>query len=411
MYLCHLCLIILLWKLSESDFRFHCPVQSHRKHIAEHRCGSMDSYFCLFNRNEHYFTQFCRKQSDFEAPGHKLIVAGSSNGTLQGADCNSEFYQPFKFLSSGSSRCVYEKSYCSGEGQVVYRNGTLENDRSCRCDYTRGYDFVNKPRHRCYCVPSEEDCSCHLKLCQSNYILSPDYECLNENEWKPSFHCDAISPVVLPKDPKIPYWTDNSSLKADAIANGKSAGVAVLVVFMLMLSVPPKVDETIASLIAMDKLKLEDDKGEVPNHVSGKICLHQIDQQGLVKSACAYHIAFRLKNEFGYTIVPAQQPSDITHYYIPGTHQVFIIDDFIGKYEFDEAEAVSWEKEGPLIHKILSNNDQTKVVLTCRKSIWHPDIFDRFGLQAFVCDLDTDKLRLTLLEKRTICEAYLEKVT
>lgn len=105
--------------------------------------------------------------------GQKLIVAGSSNGTLQGADCNSEFYQPFKFLSSGSSRCVYEKSYCSGEGQVVFTNGTLENDRSCRCDYTRGYDFVNKPRHRCYCAPSEEDCSCHLKLCQSNYILSP----------------------------------------------------------------------------------------------------------------------------------------------------------------------------------------------------------------------------------------------
>lgn len=104
--------------------------------------------------------------------GHKFIVAGSSKGTLQGADCNSDFYQPFTFLSSGNSRCVFKKSHCSEEGQVVYRNGTSREDRSCRCDYTRGYDFINKPRHRCYCEPSEEDCSCHLKICQSDYILS-----------------------------------------------------------------------------------------------------------------------------------------------------------------------------------------------------------------------------------------------
>ncbi|CAC5355617.1 unnamed protein product [Mytilus coruscus] len=173
MYICSLCLIMSLWKLSESGFSFHCPVQSHWKHRAENNCGSVDGYFCLFNRNEHYFTEFCRKPPDFEAPGQKLIVAGSSNGTLQGADCNSDFYQPFKFLSSGNSRCVYEKSYCNGEGLVTSSNGTLENDRSCRCDYTRGYNFINQPKHRCYCVPSEEDCSCHLKICPSNHILSP----------------------------------------------------------------------------------------------------------------------------------------------------------------------------------------------------------------------------------------------
>ncbi|XP_052076510.1 uncharacterized protein LOC127714492 isoform X2 [Mytilus californianus] len=411
----------------------------------------------------------------------KLIVAGSSNGTLQGADCDSEFYQPFKFLSSGSSRCVYEKSYCSGEGLVTSRNGTLEKDRSCRCDYTRGYDFIDQPKHRCHCVPSEEDCSCHLKICPSNYILSPDYDCLNENEWKPSFYCDSISTGMLPQNPEIPLSTENSLLEDYVLANRKAACIAVLVVCILMLSVSiiflvlpiiedclcrmkrqrTEIDEKIASRIAIEKSnwekqfdaidfekkelkgkiwKLEDSIGKVPCHVrelqketllnwsneltkfvvtqAAQSVYQRIQTEKLVaiigptgtgKSACAYHIAFRLKNEYGYTIVPARQPLDITQYYLPGTNQVFIIDDFIGKYAFDEAEAVSWEKEGPYIHKVLSNNDQTKVILTCRKSIWHPEICERFRLSAFVCDLHTDELRLTLSEKRTICEAYLEK--
>lgn len=58
--------------------------------------------------------------------GHKLTVSGSTNGTLQGADCKNDFYQPFKFLSSGNSRCVYKKSFCSEDGQVAQSNGTLK---------------------------------------------------------------------------------------------------------------------------------------------------------------------------------------------------------------------------------------------------------------------------------------------
>ncbi|VDI00146.1 Hypothetical predicted protein [Mytilus galloprovincialis] len=222
-----------------------------------------------------------------------------------------------------------------------------------------------------------------------------------------------------------------------------------------------EVDEKIASLVAIEKSnfekkveaidsekqklkgkisKLEDDIGKVPNHVlelqeetltywynvlakfvvtkAAQYAYQRIQTEKLVlikgptgtgKSACAYHVALRLKNEYGYTIMPARQPSDITQYYKAGTNQVFIIDDCIGKYDLEESEVVTWEKEGPLIHKILSNNGQTKVILTCRKSIWHPNVFDRFGLQVFVCDLNTDELRLTLSEKRTICESYLEK--
>ncbi|CAC5404711.1 unnamed protein product [Mytilus coruscus] len=42
-----------------------------------------------------------------------------------------------------------------------------------------------------------------------------------------------------------------------------------------------------------------------------------IGPTGTGKSAYAYHIAFRLKNEYGYTIMPARQSSDIIQYYLP----------------------------------------------------------------------------------------------
>lgn len=57
-----------LWKIAEG-FRLHCPVQSHWKFRAGLYCGSINSYFCLFDQNKHRFSEFCRKNEDFDAPG------------------------------------------------------------------------------------------------------------------------------------------------------------------------------------------------------------------------------------------------------------------------------------------------------------------------------------------------------
>ncbi|CAC5422511.1 unnamed protein product [Mytilus coruscus] len=165
--------IILLLKISNAVFNFQCPDQSQWKHRANAYCDSFNSYFCLYDRNEKNFTEFCRESPDFETPGYKLLVACSFQGTLDGDSCDHDFYQPFKFLSSGNSRCVHKTSYCNEEGQVVYSNGTVENDILCRCDYTKGYDFIIRPKHPRSCVPSEEDCSCYHKRCSAGYILPP----------------------------------------------------------------------------------------------------------------------------------------------------------------------------------------------------------------------------------------------
>ncbi|XP_071124004.1 uncharacterized protein [Mytilus edulis] len=833
-YSCFLAISIL--KISDAVFSFQCPVQSHWKHRADNICGSNSSYFCLYDKNNKTFVEFCRDHPDFEAPGKKIIVEGSTQETLQGAKCSSDFYQPFKFVTNGSYGCVLTKSYCNEEGQVVYGYGTTKNDTLCRCDYTRGYYFTIPPKQTCYCVPSEEDCSCHLKLCPPNYNLTQDYECLKVTERNTSFYCTSIHSVVLPKDSEILLSTNNSSLESYVlvIANIQCVRVVVLVL-VLIISVYILISCVVVLLIQkdysnrmkhLDSIKAEPDsqslpanmqnidngvchpnitcdicgekgihglrwkccdchdfdmcspcymadkhdlkhafvrvdtpnstafnvptrsksgsnkktaKGIFPNaevmrgphwkcknddggeggvglvkaletwgkdsyrgavkiswkadnlvknyRVGGEGCVDVIytrmtetasggnyyadhlpfvdvvnpgqillkigdkvvitlplkgfrqlqdnqayggwdddmnqcleetgtivgflyngmsvkvqyedsktwvinkvaltrkhtftqgdavtildnynavkelqkghggwndemktalgkngrivrldsdgdmrikigdktwifnpacimpiddastaksipvlsrqdtrdhsddesetgsegdeggqavaeaiaqlvvailrkvlEQKGHViitfplqnqektllnwsnelakfvvtkasqyiyqaiktdqlvaiigstgtgKSACAKHIAFRLKNEYGYTIVSPRQPSDIKQYFLPGTKQVFIIDDFIGKNAFDEAEAVSWD-EGPFIYKILSTNDQSKVILTCRKTIWNPEICERLRLSASTFDLHTENMRLNLLERRTICETYLEKNT
>ncbi|CAC5420917.1 unnamed protein product [Mytilus coruscus] len=101
--------------------------------------------------------------------GYKYVVSGNINGK----PCDLERFQPFKFKTEGNSRCVFEKSVCNEEGQVNLKNGTTISDRTCRCDYTDGYAFVTTPANICYCVPSQEDCSCFKKPCKEKEILTP----------------------------------------------------------------------------------------------------------------------------------------------------------------------------------------------------------------------------------------------
>ncbi|XP_076072013.1 uncharacterized protein LOC143043718 [Mytilus galloprovincialis] len=122
--------------------------------------------------------------------GYKVIFRGS----IDGDPCENNLYQPFKFNSSGNSGCVFKKSVCTEEGQVIYRNGTTQTDTVCRCDDSKGYAFIHRPHHRCYCVPSKEDCSCFFKKYSPDEFLSQDYECLKTRERNAD--CDIIDGML-----------------------------------------------------------------------------------------------------------------------------------------------------------------------------------------------------------------------
>lgn len=101
--------------------------------------------------------------------GSKRVFAGDFSRGY----CVKQRFQPFVFWTNGSvSDCIFVKSICSEEGQVVYQNNSSKDDRTCRCNYKKSYAFIQKPRNDCYCIPTEEECSCYIKSCPENYTLS-----------------------------------------------------------------------------------------------------------------------------------------------------------------------------------------------------------------------------------------------
>lgn len=108
----------------------------------------------------------------YSPTGRKSVLRGGLDADI----CSLERFQPWpiNFYTNVSTKCIFIKSLCHEEGQVVYDNGNRNRDTTCKCDYTKGYDFVVKPKKICFCIPWEEDCSCYIKTCpDSTFNLSP----------------------------------------------------------------------------------------------------------------------------------------------------------------------------------------------------------------------------------------------
>lgn len=116
-------------------------------------------HFCIIDATFHYVII-----------GYKLVIAGKYTTRKP---CSTNRYQPFKFRPNKISDCLLQKSLCSEEGQISFAESTSRKDRMCKCDYRKSYAFISQPDNRCYCVPSEEDCSCFMKRCSENFTLSP----------------------------------------------------------------------------------------------------------------------------------------------------------------------------------------------------------------------------------------------
>ncbi|XP_071139815.1 uncharacterized protein [Mytilus edulis] len=149
-------------------FPFKCPEPSQWSIRARSYCPDPSKYSCLKNDLIHGYSENCTI-FDFLQPGRKNVLRGGLDADI----CSIKRYQPWPivFYTNVSTNCIFLKSACNEEGQVVFDNGNRSTDASCRCDDTRRYDSIVQPRNPCVCVPSEEDCSCFLKM---YHVLSPD---------------------------------------------------------------------------------------------------------------------------------------------------------------------------------------------------------------------------------------------
>lgn len=121
-------------------------------------------------------------------PGQKYVFSGRRKNT----NCSNGRYQPFKFYSAELSMCALVKSICREEGQISFNDGSTKEDRHCSCDYTRGYTFLSRQNHQCFCNPGEADCSCYIANCSTigqlstgniYYIVYPYYPYILFDWW------------------------------------------------------------------------------------------------------------------------------------------------------------------------------------------------------------------------------------
>ena len=87
--------------------------------------------------------------------------------------CHEGTFQRHPYESNTQCACNETKGHCNKTGQVVASNGSTTEDRTCRCDFRRGYKFSTKPSNECVCQSSSEDCTCIKEECKTEYRLSP----------------------------------------------------------------------------------------------------------------------------------------------------------------------------------------------------------------------------------------------
>lgn len=146
---------------------FNCP-QQFRQSIEQHVCPNPQIYHCLRVRNKKLqFLQTC-KYSRTPVPKGEYPIQDKDSGNLNSEICPEDEFQFGPSWSNEQSKCLFRKSLCNEEGQIIYSHENSSRDRRCACDHTDGYKLTTHPRNRQYCIPFVEDCSCYRDIKQED---------------------------------------------------------------------------------------------------------------------------------------------------------------------------------------------------------------------------------------------------
>ncbi|VDI65286.1 Hypothetical predicted protein [Mytilus galloprovincialis] len=136
-------------------------------------------------------------------------------------------------------------------------------------------------------------------------------------------------------------------------------------------------------------------------------CLTLTAPSGVGKSFIARHTALVLQKE-GYTIIPVRKPDNISEYYQPGKHTVFIVDDICGNFTANQQHIESWQQLLPVIKTIIADKC-CKIIVSCRLQVYRDDKFNILEpFKSCECNLMSDKLCLTTEEKDIMASIYID---
>ncbi|XP_052076313.1 uncharacterized protein LOC127714293 isoform X2 [Mytilus californianus] len=362
--------------------------------------------------------------------GHKVVIVGG----IQGVDCEHDIYQPFKYWTNGSSTCAFKKNPCNAEGQVIHDNGTTKTDRQCRCDYSKGYDFIKKPKYACYCESSKEDCSCYQKQCPYGFVLTPDYNCIHLTNWSMKSTCSMIPDNTDTRDKERPLMQISKRDNEKGIKKSSSMLRVVLSIFIGLVKIMIFVSALLIGMgvicssqnqIPKDILDLQIKRkkewkiqfNDFFETAAFTVILNRIRQEQFVivsgpagcgKSSSTFHAALNLEK---YDLWIITDPGDILKYSSADTKQIFLIDDAFGRYTVSQNHIIWWSQQGCSIKDILKGNIDLKVVMTCRSYIYR-SVTSIETIEPFChVNLLSDDLKLTLEERQTIGKGCINSET
>ncbi|XP_063406705.1 uncharacterized protein LOC134690646 [Mytilus trossulus] len=135
-------------------------------------------------------------------------------------------------------------------------------------------------------------------------------------------------------------------------------------------------------------------------------CLTLTAPSGVGKSFIARHTALLLKKE-GYNIIPVFSPTDIRDYYQPDKQTVFIVDDICGNFTANQQQIDNWKQLLPVIKTIMADKC-CKIIVSCRLQVYKDEKFNILSpFKSCECNLISDKLCLTSVEKTNIAKIYI----
>lgn len=127
---------------------------------------------------------------------------------------------------------------------------------------------------------------------------------------------------------------------------------------------------------------------------------------GSGKSATAHHIALKLHNEEGYDILPIKEVSKIEDYCDPDSPKVFVIDDVVGVFGFNNGQFDMLERYKDII--ISADMSKTKIIMTCREVVFKNETLSKCFLtkKANVIQLQSEDNKLSDEDKRSLLAKY-----
>ncbi|CAC5371648.1 unnamed protein product [Mytilus coruscus] len=418
--------IVLVKVYLTAAFNIRCPDPLERYYRSMTFCTDASNYTCLFDEDQMSYNESCSVKLDFQRPGYMVTLRTNLNGV----HCPDDLYQPLIFFSNESSNCEFKKSFCSNEGQLLSRNGTIKTDRQCRCNYVEGYTFVTNPTDACSCVPAVEDCSCYRKQCSKNHILSSDYQCIHKFTSSENFTCSSIpdlrqdmitvvyeikiSNVTVfkghtAKECQTPTPTasvtevNNNDDQSDS-SESESGNETDIGDHVDHSEIPPSqsilqptdaITETSTDIRIGDKKLTRTEHAEQGNikdlpaetdiiknaieKLAATNCVLLWGKSGCGKTTTLCKIADYYKKNLRYRLITCHTPSDISAQQCVTEKRIFVIDDIFGRFVFSYEKFLRLKELEELFKKILEENT-VKLLMTCSSVAFRTDYVQEFGL-------------------------------